>query len=265
MSSEPNVANKADRNIQVVLVFCLKVARLLSSGQIAIACSGSQWPVAEPAYAKTLLTFLHFIKIRGIFLKYFWVVLAVTYVTPYQSACISLLVWLGFFLRLWDIFGFLFVSSYPIFIFFTNRLWNIFFLGKVLLHRVCFPLFFFWLLTENFQHRLLFALSHSHSLVPMASYTSPFLSWCFKTFLYLQIAIKSLASLSSAYDLTEIFILPRSWIASLIPPLKMIWESCNWEHQTDALGLLTPGFQRWYLCSCGSFFSSWPFYCVASS
>lgn len=162
-------------------------------------------------------------------------------------------------------FRFSFCFFLPHFYFLYKQVMKHFLSGKSTSSQGVFPSIFFWLLTENFQHRLLFALSHSHSLVPMASYTSPFLSWCFKTFLYLQIAIKSLASLSSAYDLTEIFILPRSWIASLIPPLKMIWESCNWEHQTDALGLLTPGFQRWYLCSCGSFFSSWPFYCVASS
>lgn len=179
--------------------------------------------------------------------------------------CLCLLVCLGVFSQIMGCFGFSFCFFPTPFLFSfqtgdeTFLFWEKYFWGGV-----CFP-FFFWLFTENIWHRLSFALSCSHSCVLMANYTSPLLSCCFVSFMYLQIAIKSLASLSSACDLTEIFILPGSWIALLILCLQMVWESCNWEHHTDALGLLTPESWSWYLCSCGSLFSFWPFYCIASS
>lgn len=60
--------------------------------------------------------------------------------------------------------------------------------------------------------------------------------------MYLQMVIKSpscLASLSSACDLTEIFILPGSQIALLTPSLQMVGS-----FGSDAPALLTPGSWR---------------------
>lgn len=82
--------------------------------------------------------------------------------------------------------------------------------------------------------------------------------------MYLQMVIKSpscLASLSSACDSTEIFILPSSWIALLIPSLQMVWEPAAWCSRPA----LTWVLEVRYLCSCSSCFNFWPFCCIASS